>query len=392
MKQIYQISEFHMDWFKDYIEKINKRAKKLGQKQVTYTILEEQFSNVTLQIEQDGELTERQVVTKVYTIEIEAEPVGVQGYKFVAMIEHGYENGNIVHKADDVELPAIYRTIDGICEHCHTNRRRKVTVVLQNEEGKFIQIGRSCLKDYIGYDVESELKYMDLVNELLREVGERWSCGGSNYVPYIDLAKYLTFVDKEINAHGWVSKSSVMHFEECTAYQAEHNMKVWEEKHPDEEIAPSEYVLNAINWIRTTDDVSREYMSNLQIMCSNDFIRVKDMTYVASLLSAYTKYLEYQKKKELEAKGKGNSKHVGIVGKREVFELTYVRHNSFETDFGIMRIYNFMDDNGNTFIWKTGNFLDLNIGDKIKLKATVKEHGEYNGEKQTVITRCAEVK
>lgn len=393
MKQTYFVSEFHMDWLKEYIEKINKRAVKLGQKQITYKTIAEEFKVVKVKVEQDRELVENEVVTKVYTVEIEAEPVGVEGYRFVASIEHGYESGNIVHSVDDVQVPAHYHTVDGVCEHCNTNRRRKITVLLMNDENKLIQIGRSCLKDYIGYDVEAQLKYMDLLDELVREIGEQWSgITGSSYVPYIELAKYLTFVEQEINEHGWASKSSVERIEQSTAYQAELRMNNWDSKHPDEEVTPSEYVLNALEWIRTTEDTSRDYMANLQIMCKGEYIRVKDMGYVASLLSTYAKHLEYQKKKELEAKGKANSQHVGIVGKREVFELTYVRHNSFETNFGMMRIYNFMDDNGNTLVWKTGNFLELNVGDKIKLKATVKEHSVYRDENQTVITRCTEVK
>ena len=61
-------------------------------------------------------------------------------------------------------------------------------------------------------------------------------------------------------------------------------------------------------------------------------------------------------------------------------------------------IYTFADSDGNCIVWKTGSSLELwdedadkyveaEVGDKVVMKATVKEHGEWKGVKQTVITR-----
>ena len=52
----------------------------------------------------------------------------------------------------------------------------------------------------------------------------------------------------------------------------------------------------------------------------------------------------------------------------------------------MMRIYRFEDENDNILIWKTSNFIDR--ADKVtKIKATIKDHTEYNGEKQTEMSR-----
>lgn len=103
-----------------------------------------------------------------------------------------------------------------------------------------------------------------------------------------------------------------------------------------------------------------------------------------------------------------HSEWVGEPKQRTDMELTFVREWSYErhtyrsnyyTEW--FHIYTLADDEGNCYVWKTTNDLDVEWydedgkwhcdaaepGDRVVLKATVKEHGEYKGIKQTVITR-----
>ena len=89
-------------------------------------------------------------------------------------------------------------------------------------------------------------------------------------------------------------------------------------------------------------------------------------------------------------------------------ELTLVRDYSYERKTyrsnyytETAHIYTLADADGNCYVWKTANPMkaerwegdDLieetyaEPGDKVTMRATVKEHGEYRGVKQTVITR-----
>lgn len=111
--------------------------------------------------------------------------------------------------------------------------------------------------------------------------------------------------------------------------------------------------------------------------------------------------------KEQEEARKAKSQHVGKIGDRITAVVTFnfsasYRVKSF-TGFGEteMNIYNMTDDNGNTLVWKTSTALGIDVqndegktiwmipekGDRISLKATIKEHNEYKGEKQTILTR-----
>jgi len=85
-----------------------------------------------------------------------------------------------------------------------------------------------------------------------------------------------------------------------------------------------------------------------------------------------------------------NSQHIGTVGKREVFTLTVTWVKYFEGAFGATYIHGLKDAAGNVVIYKGSKCLGQK-GDSISVKATVKEHGEREGVKQTILTRPAAV-
>ena len=127
------------------------------------------------------------------------------------------------------------------------------------------------------------------------------------------------------------------------------------------------------------------------------------------------KQITLRPQEELEAEAKRRqalkfegSEWVGEPKQRMDMELTlmrdyeytreaYGRYNSYET----AHIYTLADADGNCYVWKTTNLLEqaiedgdgfteyivAEVGDKVFMKATVKEHGEYRGIKQTVINR-----
>lgn len=43
------------------------------------------------------------------------------------------------------------------CIHCHTTRARKATLVFETTEGKLVQVGTKCAKDYFGVDLQRAL-------------------------------------------------------------------------------------------------------------------------------------------------------------------------------------------------------------------------------------------
>lgn len=97
------------------------------------------------------------------------------------------------------------------------------------------------------------------------------------------------------------------------------------------------------------------------------------------------------------------SKHIGTIGSKITAEVTLINEYCFDNHFGYRTtknyIYTMKDDEGNILVWKTtSNLVSWNEakeedeaifkGDRMQISGTVKEHGEYKGTAQTVLSRC----
>lgn len=90
--------------------------------------------------------------------------------------------------------------------------------------------------------------------------------------------------------------------------------------------------------------------------------------------------------KERTPKGPESS-FIGAVGEKLQLKVTIERSFGFDSKFGYTYIHKFRSESGDVLVWKTGSSLEQNHGQAI-LKGTVKAHTEYQGEKQTELTRC----
>jgi hypothetical protein len=120
-----------------------------------------------------------------------------------------------------------------------------------------------------------------------------------------------------------------------------------------------------------------------------------------------TKKVEWEKvavndetlKKESEIKAylesliypEDESQFVGTVGERIVVEVTVEKNITLEGYYGIQHMHVMRSDDGNVFVWST-TAKDWAVGSKKNIKGTVKEHKTYRNVRQTVLTRCSEVK
>lgn len=94
---------------------------------------------------------------------------------------------------------------------------------------------------------------------------------------------------------------------------------------------------------------------------------------------------------------RSTSEHVGHIGDKIRIKATMTGFHYYKTKFGDVNIYTFTDIFKNVFVWKTSGYLEKVIdglckpvlkGDQVELIGTVKDHDEYEGIKQTILTRC----
>lgn len=86
-------------------------------------------------------------------------------------------------------------------------------------------------------------------------------------------------------------------------------------------------------------------------------------------------------------RGKIHSEFVGEIGEKVSIEVTVERVAGYETQWGWTSVFTMVDADGNFFVWKTSSG-DMDEGSHVQVSGKIKEHSEYRGIKQTVLTRC----
>lgn len=120
--KIYKIPSQNLPALKAKFEKLGRRAKRLGLPVPTFTEIK------TERVEKDDGGV---YLLHHITVNPGVAVVKVAGWQFVAVIQHT-EEGNIVRKVTDVEIPEKYRNTSNYCDHCKVKRERKDTYVLLN--------------------------------------------------------------------------------------------------------------------------------------------------------------------------------------------------------------------------------------------------------------------
>lgn len=416
---IFAIPDYRVPYLYAKLEPYFKKAKKFN---VPYIM--EEIGKVDLK--DDENKVQHCIIIKLeFSIQI-------NGWKFVAAIDH-LPNGNIIRNISGADLPEKFRTADSYCEHCHTDRRRKATYVVYSESEGYKQVGKNCLFLYTGIDLNKIASAMDIWNYI-----HTYSEGGGEYDPdytpiraskSCDARDVLAIAWKLVSVFGYSKKgnanSTIGRYNTAIDYldgtMNRYNgkeyirYKKFLEENKIEFLTEEDYEMadTIIKWVNA-QKTSSEYINNLQVILGNyeeyekiDPITLKSYTYkscymakkyinmVISVISAYNKAMNIISERKLKHDKEMESKHIGTVGEKIEFVLKDVKVlTSWENYFGYYPtttyMYKITDENGNICIWQTTK--NVNIENCLKstttVKGKVKEHSEYNGVKQTVLTNC----
>lgn len=137
-----------------------------------------------------------------FEVTITGEPPCFDGWRFVAAIDTvgdavvaRYPPGRPI----DIDHTSLK---PGCCDHCHTTRDRRTTVLVEHETtGELKQVGRSCLKDFLGWSTLPVL-----IDD--QQVEDKLQLSTSTGRGPVDLASVLTFAWAAVAAYGWTSSSA----------------------------------------------------------------------------------------------------------------------------------------------------------------------------------------
>lgn len=388
----YAIYEGNLDRLEKKLVTIQNKCSKYGC-EFTYKQTGEEFRTITT--EEGEKVTARFIL-------VEAEGVAkVNGWEFVAVIEHNNPTNIIRSFRTEYNVPERYYTSEPICEHCNSKRKRKDTYLIRNTEtGEFKQVGKSCLKDFTnGLDADAVARYISWFDELIK--GEAPS--GGSYSRYYPIEEVMQLAVEAVNLYGYQKSISVYD----AGYIGQQSTKEvvvdvwggdrWAKKHYEKGFnvnreGNKEKAAAILSFVAGLEN-KFGYISSLKTLCSKEYCQGRDLGIVVSAVACYNREMEYQARKAQreaqQAKEQSALKNewFGTIGERvEVMQPECKLLTSWETDFGTTYLYKFITDNGLVFTWKTGK--SIGTGKKLKVVGTIKAHTEFRGLKQTELTRC----
>jgi hypothetical protein len=375
--------------FLKFLAKLNRKASKFGVPPIKFEkvkgserILDRTVLSVV--VSEDGRMeSERDVKTEVVDYILSGEPFSLEGWSFVATVEHT-PKGNLFHKSlasKDIQIPSDYfQTDHRLCEHCHTKRFRKNTFIIHSESEGFKQVGSACLKDFLGGHSVKAFEFTAFVSKVIFDfVDEKFSSAPQ----YFSLREVLSTSVAVIRNFGWLSvgkaelegREPTRNFVVAALFDSDFKLDV-EDK--DFEKANQVY-----DWMKSLDsESSNDYIRKLAIIADLGAVSDRNFGIVVSAVPAFDRETE-KKEKTTE------SKHVGTIKERKDFDNLEVTGVKFiDTDYGLSVLYLFKDEDGNALKWFSSSDKGLEKGDKVSLTGTVKSHDEFNGTLQTSLTRC----
>lgn len=346
----------------------------------------------------------------VYDVEISDPAPFVPGFTFVGVIEHLSEGNILKSVPGGPELPTEFRNSPPICQHCGLQRTRHSTFVLCRDAAPHdhVQIGRNCLAEYLRDEKAAEdlLAWAALVDEITGKLcrPEFTSTGSGAW--YFGIEELVAFSIAYARKFGWVTgakatetgeRSSASEIRDylCNpvARRGNQHPLCEVEAFADSDAITQEarHVLDYVSGVLATkpDDQTSNYESNLVVLFRQGAVTSDKIALVCSAHRAYGGYKARQ-----EARLQQPGKHVGTVGERGEFRVRVVAIKSLgEGEFGERFLVKMLTETDDQLVWFTGEScsLDENAAEYIWIKATVKEHGEYAGRPQTVVSRVAKI-
>ncbi len=403
----YKVNVANMEWLEASLDRLNKKAVKLGCKPATITVV--------------GEVTETHrnkqtnfEFTKTFKIlTIEGDTPKFDGWKLVACIERLESGENFVSCVPGETVPVEYRTTSALCEHCNADRRRKEVFVLAHDDGTYKQVGRQCISDFLGgRSPESFLAQAEwgfsIDQATCDAEDEGFDFGGGSGERGYNIDEFLKMTAAVIRKCGWVSKGAAALQGQEDGLRATASVVCWllNPSYNSADVADkakfiakhdlqleerdAKLATDALAWGIALTTEENDYLFNLGVGCRLGFVKAKTTGIVASLISAYQRHLD--KEEELNITRIENAKkvrtHLGVVKERSGFaQVTVKSIRSFDSDFGVRTLIRFETAEGSILIWWASGDTKFEEGQTIDITGTVKKHDDYKGTPQTVLSR-----
>jgi hypothetical protein len=270
------------------------------------------------------------------------------GWQVLAAVDHeATDDGfrNIVRGYED-GIVAEWLTAEPNCDHCGADRNRRYTVVVRDADGNVRQVGKSCLRDFVGHQsIETLMSLATCWGDFISDSAdpdedrvartERTLPAGAVVAAALAATKAFGY-QKADSDHPTRRTVQTLLTEQRNQYN-DHIFAGCLEA-IDTLGGPQAVgvdVAAAIQWV-TTQDGTSDYMTNMATIFSSPAIDVKRLGFAVSLASVWNReqqrVVERNARAEAEAARKADATDAP-EGRVEV-EGVIVATKTYESDFG----------------------------------------------------------
>jgi hypothetical protein len=365
---------------KDKISKLNARAVKRGWTGTITVIGEKVTKSETL----PNGLT---VTQEFIDTTITGEPPRYEDYTFLAKLEWSEDSGLVVFSAPGAPTLDRSNLVEGACDHCKINRYRKHVYVVADESGKMIQVGSTCLKDFLGWNVNPVwIDDSDVSEDALFGDG-----GYGHTEPSYSTEIVLAAAWATIQEFGYVrsgeagsTRNTVLNVLNPRS-KSDREIRDQVTPHIPDATAHAKMIRE---WVLSDAfNGHSDYVYNLKNIAAGEFVSSRNFGFLVSAPQAWAKAMErdlIHRAEKAEVLNEWN----GQPGDKLEVSVTLKSIRAIESDWGSSDLYTFEGTDKRIYKWFSTRVIFREVsGEVINIKGTVKKHDEYKGVKATVLTR-----
>ena len=225
-------------------------------------------------------------VRRIWVVSQHAPRIG--GFVLVGRIEHKAPGLNVVRALCPRDL-SQFRTAPPHCSHCQTRRDRRDTFVLEAQDGRLLQVGRSCLKDYSvegGDDsVEEAVARADLLARLNAVLADA-SRGGAEWASEIPLEHFLLICAEFAMEHGFVGVKQAQ--DQGVPSTAQRALAAFRDGAlPTPRPAAQLLAGRVLEWVRSLPEQGNEYLEKARKVCAGKTVSGSTAGTACSVIYAF---------------------------------------------------------------------------------------------------------
>lgn len=388
----YEIPSINLQFLQTKIDKLNKSAKKLGCSPVSMKVGDPFMKKVkNEEVDRDGNVIKTAKYQEFRNVTVFGEAPKLNGWTFVGKREPDEVSKAVFTKAvPGHNIPDEYADDHDIkCDHCKKNARRNESFIVKNLEGKHMEVGRSCLKDFLGHENPTTYaNYAEALYDVHKAFAEQkdeegfgqgtWAEGLDDLLPVaLRTVKNFGFVPN--NGDGFSTSMRVSdHF-----YPPKGQKPIDYQVFPTDE--DKEEAKSVLEFMKNHPEKDKnDFWRNVSKMANAGAVSVKHFGYIAAAVGQYIKA-----KNNLTAKEKVSfsQEPIGNVGDKVkikgsvVSAFTYQGQSFSYHDNGVRYILSIKTHDNKLVKMFTTNGGGIEKGDDIEISGKVGSFEEEKYEK-----------